>query len=737
VRFAWLLVIGCALATAAHAGNPPDDVAVRQAIERGIAWLYDQQHEWGTWDVEQPKDEFARTDHPHAQYSGYTALALYAMFSADQSWQGDERLSSALKFLDRARTKGVYALGLRAHVWARLPEMYSGNLARDARALISGVNRDGAYRYLLGDSDFDHSCTQYAVLGVWEAAKRGLGVSGAYWQRVERHFLDEQNADGGWGYGSSRPPSDLSMTAAGLAVLFITQDFLHRHDYLTPGAADRVDLSSRLERGLAWMHQHYQPTEDSYEMVGVERVGLASGYRYFGKQDWYLTGAAKLLSLQETDGSFGAVTQGGRFPQTCFAVVFLSRGRVPVLINKLAVDGLAWNNRPRDVANLTRWFAEQTEQSLNWQVVDASRPPEDWLDAPVVFLASHEAVHLSAAQAAAINCYLDLGGLLVTCADGGSRDFTGSIYDQFSRLYPHYPWRAVEADDPLMRLHHCLDNSLGMRSLHNGVRHLVIHLPRDVGAILQADDHRSDEVWQALSNILLYASELGQLRPRLARHVEPPPPSTARRSIEVAQVRYEGNWNPEPLAWPMLNRVMQNDHGVKLDIQPIDMSKLEQCRAPLAHLAGTGDVEFTSAQIDALKRYVDAGGKLLIESVGGDADFGDSVDTLLAVAFEDVRLMQIGRHSPIVTGELLERGHDVRRVEYRTMHRQRMGVQDRPSLLVWGSAENPRVVISYEDLSHALLGQPCWSVLGYDSKSARHLMCNLVRWADQQHAESE
>jgi len=53
-------------------------------------------------------------------------------------------------------------------------------------------------------------------------------------------------------------------------------------------------------------------------------------------------------------------------------LLFLARGRHPVMMNKLRFDGF-WANRPRDVSNLARFGSKELERPLNWQVVPITR----------------------------------------------------------------------------------------------------------------------------------------------------------------------------------------------------------------------------------------------------------------------------------------------------------------------------------------------------------------------------
>ena len=45
-----------------------------------------------------------------------------------------------------------------------------------------------------------------------------------------------------------------------------------------------------------------------------------------------------------------------------------------------------WNQRPRDVANLARWIGKQSEQDLNWQIVNLAAKVEDFHDAPILYI---------------------------------------------------------------------------------------------------------------------------------------------------------------------------------------------------------------------------------------------------------------------------------------------------------------------------------------------------------------
>jgi len=205
---------------------------------------------------------------------------------------------------------------------------------------------------------------------VWAASLANIEVPKEYWWLVEKHWLDTQIQDGGWNYSKSAMTSTATMTAAGLASMFVCFDNLFTKGFIECNTQNEF---KPIKRGLDWFDKNFEDTmkaggggipSPQYFLYGVERVGLASGYKYFGTSDWYKMGVEMLLKQQ--DPATGC--WNGDIVQTAFSVLFLIRGRNAVLFNKLEYDG-DWNNRPRDVAMETRWITRDFERTVNWQII--------------------------------------------------------------------------------------------------------------------------------------------------------------------------------------------------------------------------------------------------------------------------------------------------------------------------------------------------------------------------------
>ena len=760
------------------------DDHVQRAIKAIIAELYDRKDPEHFWD---PVRWNSTTHGQKAQQGGYTALAVFALLSAGESYQ-DERLIDAITWLETAGLSGTYAISLRTHIWAMLPPKFESRLAADTQWLIDAFDEEeGGWGYEQGTAkrQADNSLAQYGALGLWEAAKRGARIEPRFWRIIEQRFVNSQFDDGAWNYMRTQPATG-SMTAAGLTILFITQDFLH--------AAEAVDLKQRgadpfesaIQLGLRWFENNFSATENPgkdthffYYLYGVERVGLASGYRNFGTHDWFREGAAEIIRrLCKVDpdsgemsihSKIGGQSRGGTIAidDLSFALLFLSRGRVPVAVNKLRDESGQWNNRPRDVANLVKWIVDKSESMLSWQIVDFDGEPEQWLDAPLLYWAAHEppswlksmiqapgqkpndrraseentsageprsgqrpAQPVENPQLRKLKRYLDLGGMLLAVNEGSSRAFSQAIEHAGSMMYPQYAWRALPEDHDAYRL---LLPPPGrrppLRGLSNGVRELIIIATDDLAGSFQAGKVERTGHFETAANIYMYASEMNRPRPRLARHCVEAATGDGATPVRIVRAVYDGNWNAEPLAADILRAAMR-ESGLDVDISYSALAAVHELEPSptLVWISGTDAVEFDESQRNSMKTYIEKGGVILFETAGGRGEFAASAETMM----QELLAVQVQPmlRSSIITGEGLEGAAQLSAVEFRPYSRQVLGTREATSRLRgMKTAGADRVLFSREDISNALLDQPCWGVNGYTAKSARDLMMNIIRYS--------
>lgn len=722
------------------------DEHIRLAIGAMVDELYARRDATKFW-------EPARYDSSvdSGQAGGFTALAVLALLYGGESYQ-EPRLREAVAYLEKLGLNGTYATGVRAHIWAMLPERFRNQLELDGKWLVEGFSeRVGGWNYGKEPQTTrrDNSVTQYGALGLWECSKRGIKINARLWQMLEERFVQMQLADGGWNYDGTGPTTG-SMTSAGLAVLFITQDFLHADKYTGVGNTTPSPADQAIKLGMDWMDTNFSATENPgrdtdfyYYLYGVERVGLASGYKYFGGRDWYRLGAAELIRrLCRWDPDERTMTvhltvagnkRAGsvRTVDLCFALMFLSRGRNPVAINKLRTDAVAWNNRPRDVANLTNWVSTHVESRLNWQIVDIGADPRQWLDAPMLYLASHQELPWKegSAELAKLRTYLDFGGFVFAINEGNGKAFEQSVEQIGSAMYPEFKWRTLEPDHwAYSMLWPVKDKRPALRGLSNGVRELIILCPGDdLPQSFQRRANDRDSHFQTAANVYLYASEMNRPRPRLARHAAIEiSANQARQRVRIALAKHAGNWNPEPKALTLFQWAMA-ERGVAIEFveAPLEEIAALEPKPALAIVRGVDAMEFTDAQQDAIGAFVEGGGTVLFETPGGRGGFTISAEAMAAAKF--VKPIRALLRGAVVSGQGLDGGTDQSRVDYRPYAFEHFGSRElTPRLRAMTIDGEPRLIFSREDISNGLLDQPCWGVAGYAANSARDLLGNIA-----------
>jgi len=578
------------------------------AIQKGVAYIYSQQKPDGRWEEMDHRTGIAH-DWEKTQgdtFGGFSALATYALLTADEK-PDDKRVVSAISFLKKADVIGIYSLGLRAQVWhllARDPkekEEMADLATKDADRIVNNINTTGDNRglwdYGTGKGKrIDHSVSQYGILGLWALQEAGANVDIRFWHVFDERWRADQLADGSWSYDATPQhkgthPRSAAMTAAGIATLFITQDNTY---------ADLPDhhgnlFNSNIENGLRWMAEHFKEVGTNYGWYGVERIGVASGTKYFGTIDWFQKGAEHLIATQAKDGSWPTEDPGGtHLTDTCFAVLFLARGRAPIMMNKVQYEIAAkngkpeeadWNERPRDVANLAQWTGDRVEGNFNWQLVNLKVTAEELRDAPILYFAGDQALNFTEAEEDKLKIFVREGGMILANADYSNKLFTDSVMTLGTKMFG-YEFRELESNSPIWTENGRVARGSGkVLALSNGIREMMIILNSgDPAKVWQTPPNTPRSEPMALgANIFLYAVDKKNLESRgQSTLVLPNFAVKTERTIAVARLKYGGNWDPEPGGWWRVAAIFHNDFHVDLEVKPVSLGKGELTAAPRA-----------------------------------------------------------------------------------------------------------------------------------------------------------
>ena len=431
--------------------------AVRGAVDGAIAFLRQKQKPNGEWD----------------EYPGYrpgtTALCALSLLSAGLD-KDDPTVAKALEFLRGFSPKEqnqTYPISLQTMVFCLAdPETDRARIEANVawlveRQLKTSNEYDGGWSYVGIDQASeraDNSNSQFAVLALYEAEQVGVAIDEAVWKRAENYWLRMQNDDGSWGYRAStlNPegfPSGYgtgSMTCAGIAALAMTSGVREAARARVEGddfvcCQDVEDeIAVRISSGLNWLGKHFSARTNPgraagadayffYYLYGLERIGRLTANRFVGRSDWYREGADALLRRKGAFSQFWNAQKdlaGNNAVSTAFALLFLSKGRWPVLVSKLKYgDGEDWNAHPNDLARLTRRVEREWKTNLVWQTIDVRRATlDDLLQTPILSISGTETPLPEDAEEkrrfiAMLRGYLEQGGFIFAEAIDGDVSF--------------------------------------------------------------------------------------------------------------------------------------------------------------------------------------------------------------------------------------------------------------------------------------------------------------------------
>jgi hypothetical protein len=308
-----------------------DSRQVQAAIDRGVAYLLDEQQVDGSWSA------FGKYD------VGYTAYSLYTLLKSGVP-RNDSAVQRALGCVRTLPAHHTYSMAckiLALSAWGT-PDVQA-ELQEAVQQLIEWQEPDGLFAYpVYPDGQRlpqDLSNTLYASLALRAAAHRQARIPASVWEHllegvaecfgVGRSSRERLSGEaGGFGYRKGEAATG-SMTTAGFSVLLIARQALQ--DRLDAKLRREVDAAQR--SALAWLDENMTVRENSgknrwhfFALYGLERVGALLNEDILGRKNWYWTGAEYLVGKQNEEGSWqGDDSDHNKAQDTLLGLLFLRR----------------------------------------------------------------------------------------------------------------------------------------------------------------------------------------------------------------------------------------------------------------------------------------------------------------------------------------------------------------------------------------------------------------------------
>jgi hypothetical protein len=338
--------------------------------------------------------------------------------------------------------------------------------------------------------------------------------------------------------------------------------------------------------------------------------------------------------------------ESSREVSTSFALLFLSKGRRPVAISQYQYGQTDhWKRHPQGVHHLTRRLEEQWKQKLNWQTIPGDvATAVDLAESPILFLSGFGPLQLQPQQIQNLKSYLENGGFLFVeaCQGDGCEEstFDQKFRELMNQIFPESELEALDPSHPIWSAHYPLlpNSERPLLGLTNCCRTVVVYCPSNLSCYWQLNQPAIKKIAnQPLQGRIEYATQLGtnvctyatgrSLKDKGENRQMPEDAVSvlSERLIEIPKLIHAGGANEAKNALRHL-MIEGQSHGlrVKLDYKLIAPQWDQLVDHPFIFMHGTDSFEFTPQQREDLRKYLEAGGFIMADSICSSAAFSIS-----------------------------------------------------------------------------------------------------------------
>jgi hypothetical protein len=455
---------------------------------------------------------------------------------------------------------------------------------------------------------------------------------------------------------------------------------------------------------------------------------------------------------------------------TAFALLFLAKGRRPVIVAKSSHGPRDdWNQHGHEIAHLVEHVESRWKQDypagLSWHVIDTPSAQEaDFAQAPVLWLSGKKALELGPDAGRRLRRAIDQGGFIfaeTACPEG--RDFDEQFRQLVTEIFPepeyqlhllppeHPAWNAEEIVPP--------EFQRPLLGVDYGCRTCLIYAPPpaagqpilpSLGCLWELGgssrgrhpENVRREIDAALSigaNVLAYATnrELKNKADLFAAGKAPDTPREdfVRGQLALGKLRHGGQCDAAPAALANILRAAARELAVRVDDTPsqIDPASDALFDYHMVFMHGRQGFAFAAHERQNLREFLDRGGMLLADSICASAAFTDAFRKEMVSLFPDGRLEPIPPEDPLFAAADFG-GYDIREVTLRepaggdgplAARKRRLP----PKLEGVRLADRWAVIFSPYDLSCALEKQNSMECTGYDREDAERIALNVLLYS--------
>ena len=431
----------------------------------------------------------------------------------------------------------------------------------------------------------------------------------------------------------------------------------------------------------------------------------------------------------------------------------------PPLIGKMAMGEIRWVTRdgkrvqyrdwltdPADVNTLLQWT--NAKLGINYRAIDTdfAHFSYDPRELPALLFSGHNKFTLTDEVRKSLARYVMDGGTIVGDACCGWPDFAESFRHEMELIFPGRPLRKLLPEDPVYSAYYKLGNlnykkadgsvysdAPCLEGIDFGCRTGVIFSPCDLTCGWDGHEHPRglrvviDEARQVGANLVTYILgnfQLGRFLSTTKVYYEASAP--ARDDFIFAQLRHDGDWDPDPSAVHNLLKYARDNStlGVKFKREDVRLTDPSTATWPLLYMTGHREFHWTADELGRLQRYLKAGGLLVADACCGRLAFDGAFRREIARALPQGKLERLPADHP-----LYHCHNDIKEVEYTPRVREDFGALTAPELEGITIDGKLAVIYSRFDLGNGWEQFPHPYSYGYKDESALRIGTNLLVFA--------
>ncbi|WDE97628.1 DUF4159 domain-containing protein [Lentisphaera profundi] len=591
-----------------------------------------------------------------SEAKGYTAANALALAYAGVK-ANDPVMKKALEALLNAPPKRIYSLSVYIMLLAEVDKVrYKDEISKQAQVLIKAQAMNGTWNYG-GTGPGDNSVTQFALLGLNAARAAGIKIPVEVFEKSRKHYINQQNKDGGWGYVSSRSVTP-SMTAAGLSSLSICGEELEESLEMKKGARfiGKYISNPHIQKSMGKLEQYLKTSPQSifsngYTSYGLERVGIFFDRRYLAGVDWYRFGAESMIRNQ-----FRFSTHS----ETFFPLLFLAKGNTPLLMGKISPSFAKKNSnlRRNDCRNMMKDLSNLLSTKVDWEQVNLSEANTSLGKLPILYWSGYNVTRLTDDENDVLKKFLNDGGTLVIAPALNSRAFSDGALQEIRKIYPTAVFEYLSTDHELRQMYYDLRTSdLPLRVLSSHCsKHRVFLLKDDFSIQYEAKKvHKINRL--TLANLARFAMREKPLLGRLVKKQLLVDKQEKAKKIIVDEDDDQDGMQLAYLSYSGVESLNKKAQGLELmqayfrqgmtfpsrnKAKEVDLRDLKAMQQnPFICFSGAKKVDLSQIEKANLKFYLENGGFIFCENTCSKQAFSDSIKELLLELFPKEKLSAI------------------------------------------------------------------------------------------------